>query len=101
MAPACPTLVVDDASLSVRWEGQLLPLTPVEFRLLRLLMSRPGHVFSRARLLDQLHQDLRDVSDRAIDTHIKNLRRKVQAVDPASDCIASVYGVGYRFDVPD
>lgn len=99
MAPACPTLVVDDASLSVRWEGQLLPLTPVEFRLLRLLMSRPGHVFSRARLLDQLHQDLRDVSDRAIDSHIKNLRRKLDAAGAVGHSVASVYGVGYRFEV--
>ena len=99
MAPACPTLVVDDASLSVRWEGQLLPLTPVEFRLLRLLMSRPGHVFSRARLLDQLHQDLRDVSDRAIDSHIKNLRRKLDAAGAVGHSVASVDGVGFRFEV--
>lgn len=92
-------LVADEASLSVRWDGQLLPLTPVEFRLLRLLMSRPGHVFSRARLLDQLHQDLRDVSDRVIDSHIKNLRRKLDAVGAVGHSVASVYGVGYRFEV--
>ncbi|MES2952115.1 MAG: response regulator [Pseudomonadota bacterium] len=96
-APAA--LLADDASLSIRWNGQLLPLTPVEFRLLRLLMSRPGHVFSRARLLDQLHQDLRDVSDRVIDSHIKNLRRKLEAAGAAGHSVASVYGVGYRFEV--
>ncbi len=92
-------LVADDASLSIRWDGQLLPLTPVEFRLLRLLMSRPGHVFSRARLLDQLHQDLRDVSDRVIDSHIKNLRRKLDAAGAVGHSVASVYGVGYRFEI--
>ena len=97
--PARNALVADDASLSIRWDGQLLPLTPVEFRLLRLLMSRHSHVFSRARLLDHLHQDLRDVSDRAIDSHIKNLRRKLDAVGAVGHSVASVYGVGYRFEV--
>jgi len=97
--PPPATLVADDATLSIRWNGQLLPLTPVEFRLLRLLMSRPSHVFSRARLLDHLHNDLRDVSDRAIDSHIKNLRRKLDAVGAVGHNVASVYGVGYRFEV--
>ncbi len=96
-APAA--LVADDTTLSIRWNGQPLPLTPVEFRLLRLLMSRPGHVFSRARLLDHLHNDLRDVSDRAIDSHIKNLRRKLDAVGAVGHNVASVYGVGYQFEV--
>ncbi len=68
--------------------------------MLRLLLSRPGRVFSRAQLLDNVHSEMRDVSDRAIDSHIKNLRRKIQAVEPDSDCIVSVYGVGYRFDAP-
>lgn len=97
--PVASALVADDASLSIRWNGQLLPLTPVEFRLLRLLMSRPSHVFSRARLLDHLHHDLRDVSDRAIDSHIKNLRRKLDAAGAVGHTVASVYGVGYRFEV--
>ena len=96
---AAPSLRADDATQTVRWAGQPLPLTPVEFRLMRLLMSRPSHVFSRARLLDHLHQDLRDVSDRAIDSHIKNLRRKLEAAGAVGHSVASVYGVGYRFEV--
>jgi two-component system response regulator BaeR len=91
---------VDDQGLRIAWRDRWLSLTPLEFRMLRLLLSRPGRVFSRAQLLDSVHSDIRDVSDRAIDTHVKNLRRKVQAVDPGADCIASVYGVGYRFDQP-
>jgi two-component system response regulator BaeR len=50
--------------------------------------------------LDSAHGELRDVSDRAIDTHIKNLRRKIQEIHEEDNCIASVYGVGYRFDHP-
>jgi two-component system response regulator BaeR len=96
---AAPSLQVDDATQTVRWAGQALPLTPVEFRLLRLLVSRPSHVFSRAQLLDHLHNDLRDVSDRAIDSHIKNLRRKLDAAGAVGHSVASVYGVGYRFEV--
>jgi two-component system response regulator BaeR len=97
-AAAKARLHADEASLAVTWDDRPLPLTPVEFRLLALLMSRPGMVFSRARLLDHVHQDLRDVSDRAIDSHIKNLRRKLEAAGAEGHNVVSVYGVGYRFE---
>ncbi|WP_284614366.1 response regulator [Aquabacterium humicola] len=99
VAAAAPWTVDDDA-LRIAWRGQWLPLTPLEFRMLRRLLARPGRVFSRAQLLDGLRPELREVSDRAIDSHVKNLRRKIQAVEPGCDCIAAVYGVGYRFDPP-
>ena len=89
--------LVNEGAQQISWQGQALSLTPVEYRLLRLLLSRPDQVFGRVRLLDHLHQDFRDVSDRAIDSHVKNLRRKLKQAG-ASDCISSVYGVGYRFD---
>ncbi len=91
---------VDEEALRIAWRGQWLALTPLEFRMLRLLLSYPGRVFSRAQLLDVAHADLRDVSDRAIDSHIKNLRKKIEAAESGCGCIASVYGVGYRFDAP-
>ena len=90
---------INEAGQQITWRGQALPLTPVEYRLLRLLLSRTGHVFSRGRLLDSLHEDLRDTSDRAIDSHIKNLRRKLEQAGAGDIGIASVYGVGYRFDL--
>jgi two-component system, OmpR family, response regulator BaeR len=93
--------LIDDQGLRIAWRSQWLSLTSLEFRMLRLLLSQPGRVFSRAQLLDCAHADLRDVSDRAIDSHIKNLRRKIHAVEPDCECIASVYGIGYRFDVPE
>jgi two-component system, OmpR family, response regulator BaeR len=92
---------IDEQGLRISWRGQWLPLTLLEFRMLRLLLSQPGRVFSRAQLLDIAHADLRDVSDRAIDSHVKNLRRKIHAVQPDIECIASVYGIGYRFDAPE
>lgn len=91
---------VDEASFRIRWRSEWLNLTRIEFMMLRLLLSRPGRVYSRALLLATVHDSQRDISDRAIDTHVKNLRKKIQAVEADCDCIASVYGVGYRFDVP-
>ncbi len=99
---AAPTLLggfsVDEAGQRLAWQGQVLQLTPVEYRLLRLLLSQPGRVFERSRLLDLIHEDFRDVSDRVVDSHVKNIRRKLAALQPPQDCISAVYGVGYRFD---
>jgi len=92
---------IDEASFRISWYGQWLNLTRIEFIMFRLLLSRPGRVYSRDQLLASVHDSQRDISDRAIDTHIKNIRKKIQAVNPGIDCIASVYGVGYRFDIPD
>ncbi len=96
--PVPAAFALDEARQQISWRCQPLPLTPVEFRLMRQLMSRPGQVFARARLLDTVHEDLRDVSDRAIDSHIKNLRRKLEQAGTGDAGISSVYGVGYRFD---
>ncbi len=93
--------VVDDERLRLSWLGTWLPLTVVEFRMLKLMVGQPGRVFSRAQLLDSVHLDDRDVSDRAIDSHIKNIRRKIAAVAPGGQGIVSVYGVGYCVDVPE
>lgn len=95
---------VDDAGQRAWWHDAALPLTPIEWRLLRtlllLLQQQPGRVLARTQLLDVIHLDFRDVSDRAVDSHVKNLRRKLQAVVAGADCIATVYGVGYRLDLP-
>ncbi|MFG6466305.1 response regulator [Roseateles sp. BYS87W] len=102
---APPTLVpvgggfwVDEAGQRIVWQEQALGLTPVEFRLLRQLLTHPGRVFERAQLLDLIHEDFRDVSDRVVDSHIKNIRRKLATLEPPQSCISSVYGVGYRCD---
>ena len=94
-----PALAVDEAGRRVMAHGQDLHLTPTEFALLTAMLRRPGQVFSRASLLDLVAQDNLDVTDRAVDSHIKNLRRKLAAAFPGSEPIASVYGLGYRLDV--
>ncbi len=95
---AAPDLVIDDATRRARFCGQLLDLTATEHDLLTILARRPGHIYSRAQLLDHLRRDDLDVTDRAIDSHVKNLRKKLSAIAPARELIQSVYGVGYRLE---
>jgi two-component system, OmpR family, alkaline phosphatase synthesis response regulator PhoP len=81
----------------VRVSGAIVHLTPNEFHLLALLAQHPGQLFSREQLVDQLHGISLDSFDRSIDSHIKNLRRKLE-IDPARPrFIETVYGEGYRF----
>lgn len=95
--PTSAPLRLDDERLEARLHGVALPLTPVEYRLLGALHARPGRVLSRTQLIDAAYLDHRVVSDRTVDSHIKNLRRKI--VDAGGrDPIVSVYGVGYKLD---
>lgn len=96
-AAADDEVVLDADRFEVRVGGKALALTPVEFRLLRRLMEKPGKVYSRDQLLDASYEDHRIVSDRTVDSHIRNLRRKFGEV--GQDPIASVYGVGFRFEI--
>ena len=73
-----------------------LRLSPVEFSLLEHLAAQPGRVFSRDQLMSSIYPDYRVVSDRTVDTHVKNLRRKLAEASPGTEFIESVYGVGYR-----
>ena len=93
-----PGLKLDRERFSAELKGQALDLTPVEFALLEALHANAGRVLSREQLLDRMYSDYRVVSDRAVDTHIKNLRKKMLAVVPGCELIESVYGMGYRFN---
>ncbi|SHH18061.1 response regulator [Massilia sp. CF038] len=98
-ATATP-LAVDRRGLRIMHGGAVFPLTPVEFRILAELIEHAGRVYSRQQLLDLAHEDQRDINDRTVDSHIKNIRRKLAAVPALGECLQSVYGVGYRFDAP-
>jgi two-component system response regulator BaeR len=64
-----------------------------------MLASNPGRIFPRDTLLDGLYADHRVVADRTVDSHVKNLRRKLSRVRPDEDLVHSVYGVGYKLDI--
>lgn len=90
---------VDKALLQIFWKGTALDLSNSEYRILAALARRPGYVYSRDMLLDELGERSEESTDRAIDSHIKNIRKKIAAIDPKAAPIGSVYGSGYRFDV--
>lgn len=90
-------LWIDTVHHAAWLEGSALELTPVEFRLLSVLASAPGQVFRREDLLERLYEDHRVVNDRTVDTHVKNLRRKVARILPERELIQSVYGMGYKY----
>ncbi len=92
-------IAVDEAAQRISIEGRALTLTPSEYQILAAMARRPGQVFSRAQLLDLARHDSLEVTDRAVDSHIKNLRRKVAALLPGTDPIGSIYGLGYRLDL--
>ena len=93
-----PSLEIDEEGFIARLHGVRLDLTPTEFRLLHALARRPGRVLSRANLLDALADRDRDVFDRSIDSHVKNLRRKLASVAGEQEMIHAIYGVGYRLE---
>jgi two-component system response regulator BaeR len=99
-APANP-FVVDEPTQRILVGGKALPLTTTEYRLLQPMVTHPGRVYSRDQLLDLMHDDLRDVTDRVVDSHIRNLRRKLDDLVSGGPYVHSVYGAGYRFEVPE
>ena len=72
-------------------------LTPTEFELLATLARQPGRIFTRAQLLDAIHGVAFESYERAIDAHIKNIRRKIEVIASKPEYILTVYGVGYKF----
>jgi two-component system response regulator BaeR len=92
-----PGLQIDEAGKRALVHGKDLALTPVELRLLARLRSEPGKAMSRDDLRSGVYEDKRVVNDRTMDTHIKNLRRKLEEAG-LEDAISAVYGVGYRWE---
>ncbi|RRR77695.1 MAG: DNA-binding response regulator [Candidatus Viridilinea halotolerans] len=90
-------LTIDFERRSVRRAGELIELTSTEFALLAILAREPGRPFTRAQLLDQVYDASYNGFDRTVDAHIKNLRRKLQPGAQSTQCIVTVYGVGYKF----
>jgi two-component system response regulator BaeR len=98
-APQQPDPIrLDEARFSAEVLGKPVTLTPVEFRLLSTLAARPGQVFSRNQLMDALYLDHRVVSDRTVDSHVKNLRKKIVEAGGGEEWLRSIYGVGYKIE---
>ena len=89
-------MTIDPAKHEVVVKGQKIQLTVTEFLILRLLAEKPGWVFSRKKILDTLWKDEKDVFDRTVDVHIKNLRDKL---GPAGKLVKNIRGVGYKLEI--
>ena len=89
-------LQLDTISMTATIGGQPVDLTPTEFQLLVTLARQPGRIFSREQLLEAIHGVAFDGYDRSVDSHIKNLRRKIEPDPRQPRHIETVYGVGYR-----
>jgi two-component system alkaline phosphatase synthesis response regulator PhoP len=90
-------LEIDLLGHRVLRNGEPAPLSRTEFNLLAVLAQHPGQTFSRAQLVDRLHNVAFQGFDRSIDAHIKNLRRKLEPDPAAPRYVLTVYGVGYKF----
>ncbi|HYM52820.1 MAG TPA: response regulator transcription factor [Candidatus Dormibacteraeota bacterium] len=89
-------LVLDLPRLRATVDGRVVPLTATEFGLLATLARQPGRVFTRSQLLDAIHGVAFESYERAIDAHVKNIRRKLEADPRNPRYLLTVYGVGYR-----
>ena len=99
-APAA--FAVDDEKKSIRFRGRTLDLSRTEYRLLKVLIERPGRVYSRDELMQRAWDDPASAFDRTVDAHIKALRAKLRDVDENADPISTHRGMGYslREDLP-
>ncbi len=97
-SPAAHGLNLDIDTYKATIHGIDLHLTAVEFQLLKVLSDQPGRIFSRSVLVDKIYSDGRVVSDRTIDSHIKKLRKKIDAQIADAELIHSLYAVGYKFE---
>ena len=94
------SISLDDETHQVMIHENVLNLTPSEFGVLKIMMRRPGRVFSRNELINRVQGYDFEGYDRTIDTHIKNLRKKIARQLPGQEIISTVYGVGYKFNAP-
>lgn len=90
-------LSIDQEALLVSWKGQAINLSGTEFRMLAKLVRVPGHAVSYDTLMNATMQSL--VTNNTINTHMRNIRKKFESIDPEFDCIKSEYGFGYRWSV--
>lgn len=92
-------IVLDENTRQVTIEGSLLNLMPSEFGLLNVMIASPERVFSRGEPLDRVQGYRFKGYDRTVDSHIKNLRKKIAECLPDKEVIQTIYGVGYKFSV--
>ncbi len=87
--------IVDESRRRITYLGKPLELSRYEFNILKTFINRPGHVFSRDKLMDMAWEEPEASLDRTVDAHIKNIRAKLRSIEPDSDPIITHRGIGY------
>ncbi len=90
-------LQLDKNGFFLKFNGKATKLTNLEFSLLNLLMQKPGRIYSREQIIDLAYKNEPDISDRAIDSHIKNIRKKLRTLEIKENVIETIYGAGFRY----
>ena len=94
-APGAAGFDIDDERKTIRLHGRALDLSRTEYRLLKVLIERPGRVFSRDELMERAWDDPASAFDRTVDAHVKALRAKLREAAPEDDPIVTHRGLGY------
>ena len=90
-------LQLDKNGFFLRFNHKEVKLTNLEFSLLNLLKQKPGRIYSREQIIELAYKNEPDISDRAIDSHIKNIRKKLRSLDLEGNVIETIYGAGFRY----
>ncbi|MEM7340309.1 MAG: response regulator transcription factor [Actinomycetota bacterium] len=90
-------VIVDGPKMRVTRAGDVVDLTPTEFQILAAMAAQPGRVFTRGQLLDAVHGVSFESYERAVDAHVKNIRRKLEPEPSRPTYVITVHGIGYRF----
>jgi len=98
--PTPSVFSVSNETFRLSYQFKSADLTHLEFSLFNLLYQQPERIYSRAQILDLAYPDIRDISDRTVDAHVKNIRKKITSLGIADTVIESVYGAGYRLIMP-
>lgn len=91
-------LELDTNNQSLSYAGNQVELTSVLFNLFALLFQNPNRIYSRSQIMDLVYADFRDISDRTVDSHIRNLRKRLIPLNLPEDPIRSIYGAGYKYE---
>ena len=91
-------LSINNILHEVKYNGEIIPLTPMEYKLLSVMARQPGRAFSRAQLIGLVQGYDFQGDDRVIDAHIKKIRQKIEKVPSDPKIIVTVYGIGYKFN---
>jgi two-component system response regulator BaeR len=92
---------LDTDSFIIKFNKKEVQLTHLEFLSFNLLYQKPGRVYSREQIIELAYPHLTETNERAIDCHIKNIRKKIKTLSITNNVIESVYGAGYRYTAPD